>query len=180
MHIKSHCKFTDIKTIEDFNSEDIRGKFIKLFNDNAYKQANIEFDIKETFYSISQKNVIRGLHFQIPPYAQDKLVQVIKGSVTDVIVDLRMNSKYYKEFIAVNLSDKFPTAIYIPKGFAHGFKSLEDDTIMLYNLSSVYEKNADMGIRWDSIDFNWEVNEPIISERDSSFISLAEYESSFE
>jgi dTDP-4-dehydrorhamnose 3,5-epimerase/CDP-3, 6-dideoxy-D-glycero-D-glycero-4-hexulose-5-epimerase len=179
MRITQHWKFEDIKIIDLFSALDYRGEFIKIYNDNIYRKLGINMDIRESFYSLSHKNVIRGLHFQMPPHAHNKLVHVIHGSVLDVVVDLRKQSSYYKKAVSIELTDKEPRAIYIPQGFAHGFKSLEDNTLILYNVSKGYEKVSDFGVRWDTIEFNWGIENPIVSERDNSFISLEDFDSPF-
>ncbi len=179
MNIITHSEFEDIKIIDVPSSQDTRGNFIKIYNEKLYYGMDIDMEIKESFYSFSNKNVIRGLHFQVPPYAHDKLVHVVQGSVIDVIVDLRKQSRHYKKFISIELSAKNPQVIYIPLGFAHGFKSLEDNTVMLYNVSTGYSKVCDSGIKWDSIGFDWGIDKPIISERDNTFIELEAFDSPF-
>jgi dTDP-4-dehydrorhamnose 3,5-epimerase len=112
------------------------------------------------------------MHFQLPPFDHEKLVFVPKGSIIDVVVDLRKNSSTYKKYISVELSDKNKKSIFIPKGLAHGFKSLEDNTITVYNVASEYKPKADAGIYYSSFGFEWEVEEPTISKRDAEFIGL--------
>lgn len=158
--------------IENFNALDDRGLFIKTFNTNFLKQNNVDFQINESYYSISNKNVIRGMHFQLPPDDHQKLVYVIAGSVEDVVLDLRKQSKTYGQYIIIELSDKNYKSIYIPKGLAHGFKSLEDNTVMVYNVGTTYNPTSDAGILYNSFGFDWRVNRPILSQRDLSFPSL--------
>lgn len=172
-------KLNGVQIIECFYSFDIRGAFIKIFNREDFQYMNIDMQYAETYYSISKKDTIRGMHFQVPPYEHNKLIHVIHGSVIDVIIDLRKNSPTYKQFISIQLTGNKPKAIYIPKGFAHGFKTLEDNTLMLYNVSSIYKKEYDKGIRWDSIGYNWNTEDPIISEKDRNFNTLEEFESPF-
>ena len=156
--------------IKNFNASDDRGLFVKTFNKNMFQEMKIDFDIKESYFSVSKKNVIRGMHFQLPPFDHEKLVFVPKGSIIDVVVDLRSNSTTYKKYIFVELSDKNKKSIFIPKGLAHGFKSLEDETITVYNVATEYNPEADAGIHYDSFSFDWKVEEPIISKRDTEFI----------
>lgn len=179
MKMSSHPENPDIKIIENFYAADERGSFTKIFNSELYESFHINTEIREEFYSISAKNAIRGIHFQTPPNGHDKLVHVIKGSVLDVAVDLRKSSKYYKKYVMLFLKGEKPQTVYIPQGFAHGFKSLEEGTIMLYNVSAGYVKEADAGIRWDSIGLDWGVEAPVVSERDKSFPTLEEFESPF-
>lgn len=179
MRVIVHPEFKDIKIIENFVSKDKRGSFIKIYNERFFYEVGIDMKNREQFYSISNVNVIRGMHFQNPPKAHDKLVHVMQGRILDVIMDLRRNSNNYKKCINLELSAEVPCAVYIPQGFAHGFKCLEDNTIILYNVSEEYDKSVDMGIRWDTIGFDWSIEEPIVSDRDKSFVSLEEFKSYF-
>lgn len=162
-----------------FRADDERGSFIKLFNKDEYTRLGIGTVLEEVYYSISQKNVIRGMHFQMPPYDHEKIVHVISGSVIDVIVDLRKESGTYGQYAAVELSENNNLAVFIPRGFAHGFKSTRDNTIMLYQVSSGYNRDCDMGIAYNSFDYDWKVDEPIISQRDKQFIDLSSFSSPF-
>lgn len=161
--------------INNFNASDDRGLFVKTFNKNLFLEFNLNFEIKESYFSISKKNVIRGMHFQLPPFDHEKLVFVPKGSIIDVVVDLRINSSTYKKYISIELSDKNKKSIFIPKGLAHGFKSLADDTITVYNVASEYNPEADAGIHYNSFSFDWGVQEPIISKRDTEFTGLSSF-----
>lgn len=172
-------KFKDVKIIENFYQFDIRGNFIKLYNEEEFKRNGIDTSLKEVYYSTSQKDVIRGLHFQIPPYEHNKIIHVIQGSVTDVVVDLRKSSADYKKYLEISLSGNKPRSLYVPKGFAHGFKCLENNTIMLYQVSTGYSPMNDTGIAYNTIGYEWNIEDPIISERDMGFCSLAEFESPF-
>ena len=119
------------------------------------------------------------MHFQTPPYNHAKIVHVIKGSVTDVVLDLRKSSITYGQFIEYNLDYKNNEAIYIPSGCAHGFKTLEDDTTMIYLVTSEYNKEHDSGVKWNSIGYDWNIENPIISERDNNFVELKDFVSPF-
>ena len=158
--------------ITNFNAKDTRGLFVKAFNKNAFNENNLDFEIKESYYSVSNKNVIRGMHFQLPPYDHEKLVYVAKGSILDVIVDLRKKSKTYKQHISINLSEENKKSIFIPKGLAHGFKSIKDGTITVYNVTSEYNADFDSGIKFDSFNFNWGSKNIVMSNRDKEFKSL--------
>ena len=161
--------------ITNFNVNDDRGLFVKTFNKNTFKENNLDFKIRESFYSISNKNVIRGMHFQLPPNDHEKLVYVPKGSIIDVVIDLRKESKTFKKFISVELSDENKRSIFIPKGLAHGFKSLNNDTITVYNVSTEYDEKSDQGIIYNSFGYNWNVKDPLLSERDKTFLSLNDF-----
>lgn len=169
----------DVYIIKNFKNNDYRGSFEKIFNNNMFKDKGLNTNIKEVYYSISQKNVIRGMHFQTPPYNHDKIVKVLKGNVIDVIVDLRKTSSTYGKVIEYQLNSNNNESIYIPTGCAHGFKTLEDDTIMLYLVSSEYNKEHDDGIRWDSIEYDWNIENPNVSERDENFIEFKDFISPF-
>jgi len=156
---------------------DDRGYFHETFNKGDFELYNIPTFYHQDNESHSKKGVLRGLHFQKPPYAQGKLVRVIKGRVLDVVVDLRPKSPTFKQWKGVYLDDKIGNMIYVPKGFAHGFYTLEDDTIFLYKCTAPYNKAAEGGIRWDDKDLNidWGITEaPIIAERDAHFPLLNE------
>jgi dTDP-4-dehydrorhamnose 3,5-epimerase len=164
---KTHLE--GVYIINNFSTIDDRGMFVKTYNKGAFQDLNLDFEIRESFFSVSKKNVIRGMHFQLPPFDHEKLVFVPKGSLIDVVVDLRKKSSTYKKFISVELSEGNRKSIFIPKGLAHGFKSLEDNTITVYNVSSEYNPKADAGISYDSFGFDWQIKKPIISDRDSKF-----------
>ncbi len=165
--------------IKNFCHKDGRGNFIKCFEKEIFTKAGINFNLNETFVSISAKNVIRGLHFQINN-PQSKLVSVVQGKAWDVIVDLRPDSQTYKKWFGKNLCAEENNAFYVPKGFAHGFASLEDDTIMLYQCEGAYDKMSDTGIRYDDrevgIEWPLDLKDAIISQRDSNLMSFEEYQ----
>ncbi len=127
-----------LTTIHPSVFSDERGYFLESFNENDFNQFVFEIKFVQDNESRSMKNVLRGLHFQKPPHAQGKLVRVIKGSVLDVVVDLRKNSKTYGQHKKIVLSEKEKNQFYIPAGFAHGFCSLEDDTIFSYKCTEYY------------------------------------------
>lgn len=165
--------------INNFSVSDNRGGFTKCFEKNIYANAGIDFKIDETFTSVSAKNVIRGLHFQINN-PQAKLVCVVKGKVWDVIVDIRPDSPTYKKWISAELSAENHCALYVPRGFAHGFASMEDDTVMLYQCDGAYDRETDTGIMFNDseIGIEWPIHESIAihSNRDMHLLSFKEYE----
>lgn len=160
--------------LENFVSLDKRGTFVKTFHANAFREQGLTVDFQESYYSISHKNVIRGMHFQLPPYEHDKLVYVTQGDILDVIVDLRSASSTYGQYVAISLPEH-THAVYIPRGCAHGFLTLSETATVVYNVTSVYAPQADAGIRWDSFGFEWPVQAPIISDRDSEFKMMNEF-----
>lgn len=171
-------KLKDAFCIEYFYAGDNRGDFGKIFEKDIYKEAGIKFTLSESFTSTSQKNVIRGLHFQ-KHNPQTKLVSVMHGKVWDVIVDLRPDSPTFKEWEAIELSRQNHKALFVPCGFAHGFAALEDDTVMLYQCDGKYDKETDGGVRFDDpeIGIKWpiDLNTAIHSKRDLELESFMQY-----
>ncbi|RXJ78027.1 dTDP-4-dehydrorhamnose 3,5-epimerase [Arcobacter sp. F155] len=172
-------KIPGLKIFEPMIFEDVRGKFIKTFNNDFFQEHNLNISIKETYYSISHKDVIRGMHFQTPPYDHIKIVYVPFGKILDVVLDLRKGSPTFGKSFSIELSSENGKILIIPKGLAHGFKSLEDNTNVTYMQTTTYAPNNDEGIRYDSFGFDWQCGSPKISDRDMSFNSLEEYESNF-
>ena len=151
---------------------DNRGKFVKVFHFDFFNKFGLKTDFVESYYSISQKNVIRGMHFQIPPADNEKLVYVPRGWVIDVVLDIRRNSETFGKYINIELSAENGYCVYIPIGCAHGFISLEDNTIVTYLQTSVYNPKCDKGVKYDSFNFKWPCKNPILSERDQNFPTL--------
>lgn len=147
---------------------DERGFFMETYSRDRYQAAGISGDFFQDNLSCSKKGVIRGLHYQAPPFAQGKLVSVIRGCVLDVAVDIRAGSPTYGRHVAVKLSAENRKQFWIPAGFAHGFVALEDDTIFAYKCTAPYSKGHDRGIRFNDpmIGIEWGVEDPIVSEKD--------------
>lgn len=165
--------------VNNFFAEDIRGSFIKTFHYDNFLLNGLQTSFKESYYSTSYKDVIRGMHFQTPPHEHEKLVYVTNGKILDVILDLRVKSSTYLQYITVELVEK-SSSIYIPKGCAHGFLTLSEEATVVYNVSTVYNPEFDAGVRWDSFGFDWlDVGLPIISPRDRSFDKVSEFNSPF-
>lgn len=161
------------------SSQDIRGSFVKTFHESSLAKYDIFFTLRESYFSLSKKDVIRGMHFQLPPWEHSKIVFCPQGAILDVIVDLRKDSPTFRQFYTQELSAENHKAYYIPKGFAHGFKSLTDDAMTYYLVSSEYSQPHDTGIRYDTIGFDWGVADPVLSARDMSFVSLQDFDSPF-
>ena len=162
---------TDIQgliIIEPQIFKDSRGCFFESWNAKKFKQLGTSEDFVQDNQSVSSKGVLRGLHFQNPPYAQAKLVRVIKGSVLDVAVDLRKNSPTYGKHVSVILSEQNNKSFFIPKGFAHGFLSLEDNTVFNYKCSDYYNKESEGSLLWNDEDLkiDWQIDNPLVSEKD--------------
>ena len=173
------CPLQGACIITQPSTQDARGTFVKTFHESSLIEHGIYFSLMESYFSLSKKDVIRGMHFQLPPWQHSKIVFCPQGAILDVIVDLRQDSPTYRQYYATELSAANHKAYFIPEGFAHGFKSLTDDAITYYLVSSEYSKEHDTGIRYDTIGFDWQVKEPIISARDLSFVGMGEFESPF-
>jgi dTDP-4-dehydrorhamnose 3,5-epimerase len=154
--------------------KDNRGSFIKTFNFDFFTSQNLEVDFKESYYSISSKNVIRGMHFQVPPAEHTKLVYVNQGAIKDVILDIRHNSPAYGQYFSVSINTASPVLIYIPAGCAHGFLSLEENTMVTYLQTTCYNNDFDKGIKYDSFGMDWGISNPILSNRDLEFPGFSE------
>lgn len=159
--------------------DDRRGSFIKCYNESEFRRHNLDITFRESYFSISEKNVIRGMHFQIPPVDHEKLVSVSFGAVRDVVLDIRKGSPTFGKAAELILSAENNCALFIPRGFAHGFLSLEDHTIMNYLVASGHSPQHDKGILWNSFAYDWGVYDPILSERDRALTPFDEFNSPF-
>lgn len=171
--------FDGLFVLETVNFRDCRGAFQKLFNKVFFIENGLDCDFCELYYSVNKKGVIRGMHFQLPPYDHSKLVYVSQGRILDVVVDLRKNSKTYKQHFSIELDANDSKYLYIPKGFAHGFASLEDGSIVNYAQTSCYESDSDYGILFNSCGIEWPFINPIVSGRDLTFENLNDFKSPF-
>jgi len=158
-----------LKIIKPMVFKDERGEFFESYNYERFKEAGVAENFVQDNQSISSKGVLRGLHFQTGINAQAKLVRVIKGSVLDVVVDLRKNSETFGKHYCIELNNKNNLMFYIPVGFAHGFIALEDNTVFVYKCSALYNKQAEAGIIWNdnNLGINWGDIKPILSEKDN-------------
>lgn len=159
--------------------EDSRGKFVKTFTNDFFIEHGLDIHIKETYYSISHKDVIRGMHFQTPPYDHVKLVYVPHGKIIDVVLDIRKNSHTFGKYFSCELSNNNGKVLIIPKGLAHGFKSLVDNTNVTYMQTTCYAPHNDGGIHYNSFGFDWDCDNPKLSDRDNSFPTLSEFDTPF-
>ena len=157
---------------------DSRGYFVKTHLESALRKLGVDFMLAEEFYSVSNKDVIRGMHFQLPPHDHDKIVYCPCGRALDVLLDLRPGT-HYGAVRSVVLDEHSPTIVFIPRGVAHGFKALSDQTMMIYKTSSEHQPSHDSGIRFDSFDFDWNCIAPVISERDRKHPSLTHFKTPF-
>ena len=160
---------------------DDRGYFFESWNKKTFKSIDIDLDFVQDNQSLSQKGVLRGLHFQNPPDEQGKLVRVIKGSVLDVVVDIKRMSPTYGQHFKIILSEENNKSLWVPPGFAHGFAALEDNTIFSYKCTGLYNKLSEGTIAWNDKDLNidWDIKNPLISEKDMISIDFKDFESEF-
>ena len=165
----------DVVIIEPLVYGDERGWFMESFNEKRFHEelVNLGLPAPRPFiqdnHSCSSRGVLRGLHYQLPPYAQGKLVRVVKGAVFDVAVDIRKDSPTFGQWVGIELSDKNKKMFWIPEGFAHGFIALEDESHFLYKTTNYYSKESERCIKWNdpTIGIEWPANfEPILSEKD--------------
>lgn len=158
----------DLFVIQPKVFEDPRGYFFESYNRSNFIQHNIDVEFVQDNQSLSQKGVLRGLHFQAPPYAQGKLVRVITGGVLDVAVDIRKNSATYGKHFSIVLDERNKTMLWIPPGFAHGFLTLADNTIFSYKCTNVYNKESEGAVLWNdpAIGIDWGITSPQLSEKD--------------
>jgi len=160
--------------------EDERGYFLESYNENTFKSLGINHSFVQDNQSFSKVGVVRGLHFQSPPYSQAKLVRVTKGRVLDIVVDIRKNSPTYGQSISIELSEADPKMILIPEGFAHGFSVLEP-ALFQYKCSKLFHKASEGGINpLDlTLQLDWKVANPIVSTKDMELSDFQSFESPF-
>lgn len=151
---------------------DHRGEFIKTFHSEIFEKNGLRTDFKENFFSISKKNVIRGMHFQTGVDSHDKLIYVTSGKILDVVVNINSKSRDFGKYFVTEINSNNPRAIYISRDYAHGFLTLSEIATVIYSTTSVHNPKADFGIHWNSFGFEWPVKDPILSDRDKSFIQL--------
>jgi dTDP-4-dehydrorhamnose 3,5-epimerase len=160
---------------------DERGYFFESWSKKAFQDIGLALDFAQDNQSLSQKGVLRGLHFQNPPLSQGKLVRVIKGAVIDVAVDIRKDSLTYGQHFSIKISEENKTIFWIPAGFAHGFVAIEDDTIFTYKCTEVYNKESEGALLWNDKELNidWGVANPLVSEKDMNASSFKDFKSKF-
>jgi dTDP-4-dehydrorhamnose 3,5-epimerase len=160
---------------------DHRGHFFESYRKDFFEKASIETELVQDNQSLSNKGIVRGLHFQKPPFAQDKLVRVVTGCVLDVVVDIRNDSPTYGKSFTIELSSENHLMVFIPKGFAHGFATLEDHTIFQYQCSDYYHPEAEGGILWSSptLGIDWQIQSPVLSDKDKLHAAFSSFETPF-
>ncbi len=148
---------------------DPRGYFYESYNEPNYQKMGIQHHFVQDNQSCSQKGTIRGLHFQAAPFDQGKLVRVVRGAVIDVVVDIRKNSPTYGKHYSIELNEQNHTQFWIPPGFAHGFETLEDNTLFLYKCTNLYDKASEGGLLWNDpeLGIQWQTQQALVSEKDT-------------
>lgn len=179
----------DVKVITPKKFGDHRGFFSETFNKKTFAEVGLDFDFVQDNHSLSaQVGVLRGLHFQIPPFAQDKLVRVVKGRIFDVAVDIRVGSPTFGQWVGAEISAELWNQILVPVGFAHGFVTLEPDTEVVYKVTGTYAPDHDRGLAWDDPDIgiDWPLDgpsgkiSPVLSDKDTKHPKLADLPTCFE
>lgn len=158
---------------------DSRGSFVKTFHASFFEQHGLSLEIQEEYYSLSHRDVLRGMHFQIPPADYVKTVCCTLGTVLDAVVDLRIGSPTYGHHASFLLTAETPQLVYIPSGLAHGFRVVSEEALIQYQVSCVYRPESDRGIHWDSCGIDWGTRTPILSDRDKVHPRLADFVSPF-
>lgn len=175
-------KIPDIILIDPYVFPDDRGFFMELYKRTSFLANGIPYDFVQANLSVSRRGVVRGLHYQLKPMEQGKLVTVVQGRIFDVAVDIRRGSPWYGKYVSVELSSNDHRLLWIPPGFAHGFQALEDDTIVLYFVTKEYSREHERCIKWDDpgIGVKWPLKEEaIISEKDRKCPPLRRAETNF-
>lgn len=177
-----HTPFEGLKVIQPKVWGDARGHFFESYSEAAFKAAGLPTDFVQDNQSLSASGILRGLHFQAPPFAQGKLVRVIMGAVLDVVVDIRKGSATYGEHFKIELSADNNKMLWVPPGFAHGFLTLQDDTIFVYKVTGLYNKESEGGLLWNDpqLGIDWGVADPLLSDKDKVLPCLADFETPFE
>ncbi len=161
--------------------QDSRGYFFESFREDRLREWGVSLPFLQDNESKSGKGVLRGLHFQAPPFEQGKLVRVVQGAVLDVAVDIRNGSKTYGKHYSVLLTGENKIQLWIPPGFAHGFLVLEDDTVFSYKCTNYYNKESEGAILWNdpNLNIDWKIDHPILSEKDKAAVHFADFSSPF-
>lgn len=165
--------------IEPFVAADARGVFIKTFVASDFAAAGVAVASLEEYHTRSRRGVIRGMHFQLPPHDHDKTVFCTQGSAFDVVIDLRVGSPAFGKALVFELRGAECRGLHIPRGCAHGFAALEDETVLTYKVTTEWNPSADSGILWSSVPVEWPFDDPITSARDAALTPLPDFVSPF-
>lgn len=172
----------EVKIVEPKVFKDSRGFFMESFHQKKFEEMGLIYDFIQDNHSLSiDKDVIRGLHYQLKPFAQTKLVRVITGAIYDVAVDIRKGSPTFGQWVGVTLSEQNNRMLLVPKGFAHGFCTLSENTHVQYKVDEYYSAENDRGIMWNdpTLAIDWPSNKPILSKKDKNQPFLENIENNF-
>lgn len=174
-------EISDVLLITPKVFEDERGFFVETYKLSEFRKFGITFNFVQENHAKSKKNVLRGLHYQVEPKSQGKLVRCIRGKILDVAVDIRKGSPWYGKWIKVELTEENKNILWIPPGFAHGYVSLEDDSEVLYFTTEEYAPEYEGGILWNdpTLRVDWGIVSPIVSEKDAKLPLLEKAENNF-
>ena len=164
--------FEGVYIIEIEKQIDERGFFARSWDKNDFEENGLNSKLTQCNISLNnKKGTLRGMHYQIKPYQETKLIRCTQGRLFDVIIDLRIDSKSFKKWLNIELNEENYKMLYVPEGFAHGFQTLEDNTEIFYQMTQNYMPNFANGIRWNDpmFNINWPIKEPILSEKDQRF-----------
>jgi dTDP-4-dehydrorhamnose 3,5-epimerase len=175
----SECRLPGCYLLELPSFRDARGLFVKSVQRSAFESRGLECDFTESFYTESGENVLRGMHFQMPPADHAKLVYCISGAICDIALDLRLGSPTFGEYEIYQLSAEHRGAVYLPRGIAHGFWVQAAPSVVVYQVTSEHSPAHDKGIRWDSFGAAWPQSSPLVSARDQGLMPFAGFVSPF-
>lgn len=173
--------FEGLYIIQPSVFEDKRGYFFESWNKEKFREQGLDSVFVQDNQSMSAANVLRGMHFQVPPWEQGKLVQVIRGSVLDVVVDVRKDQPTFGQNYKLILTSREKNMLWIPPGFAHGFLTLEDNTLFFYKCTQLYNKESERAIAWNDpqLKIDWGTENPVVSEKDNAAMNFRDFNSPF-
>ncbi|MFN2394880.1 MAG: dTDP-4-dehydrorhamnose 3,5-epimerase [Bacteroidales bacterium] len=173
--------FEGLYIIQPSVFEDKRGYFFESWNKEKFREQGLDSVFVQDNQSMSAANVLRGMHFQVPPWEQGKLVQVIRGSVLDVVVDVRKDQPTFGKNYKLVLTSREKNMLWIPPGFAHGFLTLEDNTLFFYKCTQLYNKESERAIAWNDpqLKIDWGAENPVVSEKDNAAMNFRDFNSPF-
>lgn len=169
---------SSVRLIKPNPHRDSRGEFVEVYRENLFKEAGITVHFVQDNISTSKKGTLRGLHYQLPPASQVKLVMVACGEILDVAVDMRENSPTFGEYFSTKLSAENRHMLFVPTGFAHGFAVLSDEATVYYKCNDYYNHTLERGVSWNDpkLNIDWNISDPILSEKDKKLPFLSDIE----
>jgi len=167
-----------VKLIKPTPFKDTRGEFVEVYREHLFREAGIEIEFVQDNISSSKKNAVRGLHYQLPPASQVKLVMVPHGEILDVAVDMRVHSPSFGEYFSTILSSENRQMLFVPTGFAHGFAVLSEEATVYYKCNDYYNKELERGVKWNDpkLGIQWGIENPVLSKKDQQLPMLDEIE----